>query len=415
MSSKAIERIRSMVPADWGLPQLRDVSTVCFSNVDKKWHPKEEPVRLCNYVDVYYNDNITNDLSFMRATATEREINKFHLLKGDVVITKDSEAADDIAVPTYVSEELDSVVCGYHLAIIRPNRKKLLGEFLTSLLKLHAMRYYFYTLANGVTRFGLTMDVTLSARVPLPPIEEQETIAAMLSTLGRMIRFVEYILDQKKRFKKGIIQGLMRPTDRHFSEVHLGDFLSPVTRPVPKPNHGYQALGLRSHGKGTFRKVVDEPNKVMMDKLYEVRRDDLIVNITFAWEGAIALVGADDEGCLVSHRFPTFRIDSNVIMPGYLRNLILTKRFVYDLGVISPGGAGRNRVLSKKDFLRLSVFIPSIDWQKKITALLNEIDKDYNYISLLRDRLKRLKIGLMQALLTGQVRVKVAGHNRSAQ
>lgn len=46
-----------------------------------------------------------------------------------------------------------------------------------------------------------------------------------------------------------------------------------------------------------------------MDKLFIVREDDLIVNITFAWEHAIAIVSRENDGLLVSHRFPTYRAD----------------------------------------------------------------------------------------------------------
>ncbi len=57
------------------------------------------------------------------------------------------------------------------------------------------------------------------------------------------------------------------------------------------------------HGKGTFTSVVDDPETIALTHLFQARKDDLIVNITFAWEGAIALVGPDGDGALVSHRF----------------------------------------------------------------------------------------------------------------
>ena len=53
----------------------------------------------CNYTDVYYKEFITDDLDLMRATATEAETERFTLRPGDVLITKDSESWDDIAVP----------------------------------------------------------------------------------------------------------------------------------------------------------------------------------------------------------------------------------------------------------------------------------------------------------------------------
>ena len=112
------------IPKRWEVKRLGDVSKIYFSNVDKKSYINEIPVFLCNYMDVYNNSCIKNGIEFMRVTAKQREIDKFLLLKDDVIITKDSETPDDIAVSAYVSEHLKNVLCGYHLALIRSDKKK---------------------------------------------------------------------------------------------------------------------------------------------------------------------------------------------------------------------------------------------------------------------------------------------------
>ena len=77
-------------------------------------------------------------------------------------------------------------------------------------------------------------------------------------------------------------------------------------RPVDKPNEPYIRIGIRSHAKGTFQELVENPAEVNMDTLYVVKKDDIVVNITFAWEHAIALAIEEDDGKLVSHGFPTY-------------------------------------------------------------------------------------------------------------
>src|SRR5690606_36209877 len=109
------------IPSHWELRRLKHVSAIKLSTVDKKSYEGDIPVRLCNYVDVYYNELITDDLDFMNATATAAQLRDFELKSDDVIITKDSESWDDIAVPAYVSQDLEQVVCGYHLALIRPS------------------------------------------------------------------------------------------------------------------------------------------------------------------------------------------------------------------------------------------------------------------------------------------------------
>ena len=61
------------IPSHWDTRRLRYVAEMRVSNVDKHIKLNENPVRLCNYVDVYHNERISADLDFMRATATDRE------------------------------------------------------------------------------------------------------------------------------------------------------------------------------------------------------------------------------------------------------------------------------------------------------------------------------------------------------
>jgi type I restriction enzyme, S subunit len=128
MQDSGIEWIGA-IPPGWTVIRLKKVTTIKSSNVDKKDYPAQIPVRLCNYVDVYYNDVIDSSIKFMKSTASELEYKKFHLSVGDVVLTKDSETPDDIAIPAYVAENIDDLVCGYHLAVMQANHK-LDGKFL---------------------------------------------------------------------------------------------------------------------------------------------------------------------------------------------------------------------------------------------------------------------------------------------
>lgn len=77
------------VPGHWEVGRLKRACQVFPSNVDKKVHDGETPVRLCNYTDVYYNERIVDEMELMAATASADQIEKFTLRAGDVIITKD--------------------------------------------------------------------------------------------------------------------------------------------------------------------------------------------------------------------------------------------------------------------------------------------------------------------------------------
>jgi type I restriction enzyme S subunit len=168
------------LPKGWGKNRMGNVADILFSNVDKHTFESETPVRLCNYVDVYKNDRITSEIEFMEASAEPREIARFQIQKGDVLATKDSETSDDIAIPALVSEYLPGVLCGYHLALIRPRLHQVDGPYLAWLHCSKPFRSHYEAQAVGVTRFGLSQAAFKEARIPLPPLPEQQRIAAYL-------------------------------------------------------------------------------------------------------------------------------------------------------------------------------------------------------------------------------------------
>ncbi len=129
------------IPKHWVKGKIKNCFFLKPSNVDKKSYDDEISVELCNYVDVYYNDFITNDLAFMSATATAYEIKKFSLNIDDVLITKDSEDPMDIGVPALVKEIKPNLVCGYHLTMLRKRPCHVSGSFLFWALKYEAIAY----------------------------------------------------------------------------------------------------------------------------------------------------------------------------------------------------------------------------------------------------------------------------------
>ena len=175
------------VPAHWEMRRLRTVVEMRVSNVDKHTKENEVPVRLCNYVDVYKNDRITQQLLFMTATASEDDVERFRLDRNDVIITKDSETWNDIGVPALVTEPSKDLISGYHLAILRP-RADTHGSYLFWALKSKASAYQFHMIAKGVTRYGLSHSGIQSVTIPLPPPDEQAVIARYLDDADQRIR-----------------------------------------------------------------------------------------------------------------------------------------------------------------------------------------------------------------------------------
>lgn len=197
------------VPNGWKQVRLGDVATVGFSGVDKKTVRDEVPVRLCNYTDVYYNRRILPDAAFMSATATHAEICKWGLKKDDVLFTKDSETAGDIGVPAYVTETMPDVLCGYHLGRARPNPDLLEGRFLSHLLLSQEVSSELSRIANGITRFGLTLPNVRSLPLTLPTPAEQRGIAAVLDSIDEAIERTEALIAATENLRESLRHELL--------------------------------------------------------------------------------------------------------------------------------------------------------------------------------------------------------------
>ena len=186
------------IPAHWEVRRLKSFATVQLSNVDKKSTEGQAGVRLCNYTDVYHNEHIGPDVEFMPATATEEQVRRFSLRAGDVLATKDSEDWTDIAVPAVVTQDLPGVLCGYHLAHIRPENS-CDGDFLSRAISGIGPRDQYEFSANGITRYGLTGDSIRASLLALPPLAEQRAIAAFVDREAAMI---DALVAKKERLIK---------------------------------------------------------------------------------------------------------------------------------------------------------------------------------------------------------------------
>lgn len=170
--------------------KLGDIATVEISGVDKKIKDGEKEIRLCNFVDVYYNWAITTAQhdSFMLATARPNEISKFKLKKGQVALTKDSETRDDIGIPTYIADDFDDAILGYHCALVTPNKDILDGRYLNALLHTDYAKKYFACNASGSgQRYALSVEALNSFPVPIIPLHEQKRIGEIFSALDKKI------------------------------------------------------------------------------------------------------------------------------------------------------------------------------------------------------------------------------------
>ena len=197
------------LPKGWRIVRLGDVARIEFSSVDKKSIDGETPVKLCNYTDVLYNRRIRGKMQFMTATASPREFARWGLKRGDVLFTKDSETRTEIGIPAYITEDLPNVLCGYHLGRARSQPEAVDGRYLARAFLSTRLSKQLARIANGVTRFGLTLAATNAIELLVPPISEQKVISEVLDAIDDTIEHTDHVIAATERLRDTLLHELL--------------------------------------------------------------------------------------------------------------------------------------------------------------------------------------------------------------
>jgi type I restriction enzyme, S subunit len=431
--------------SDFWEVRIQDIAEVLVSNVDKKSYAGQKAVVLCNYMDVYSNDYISSDLNFMESTASEAEIKKFSLRKGDVVITKDSESPFDIGIPSVVTEDIDDLVCGYHLAIIRPNLDKVDPLFLGKQLSSEKSTRYFARVAAGSTRFGLSIGSIHALPIQITSLEVQKKIGEIGLTIDNQIDATQALIDKYTAIKQGMMADLfsrgidpetkaLRPTfeeapqlyhetplgmlPKGWKVIELENLLDEVTSPMRSGPFGSALLKeeLVSEGipllgidnifverfKASYKRFVTE-RKFRELSRYAVRERDVVITI----------MGTVGRSCVIPESIGLALSSKHLWAMTFDKEQILPELVCWQLNH-SPWAeswfrresqGGVMDAIQSQTLKKLKLVVPSPVEQNAIYERYENLNNHIEVNQTSLDKLKLQKTGLMQDLLTGKVPV----------
>ena len=416
------------LPDNWEAKPLRSVADYAVSSVDKVPDDDEIPVRLCNYTDVYNNEFIARALDFMQATASEAEIAKFGLAIGDVLITKDSESWDDIGVPALVRETAGDLVCGYHLAILRPLKQKMVGDFLFRCLQAKPIRVQLELAANGVTRFGIPKYEMGTVRLPVPPLPQQRAIADYLDRetawLDALVAAKERVLGLLAEKRRALItRAVTRGLD---PDAPLRDSGIPWLGKIPKKwktrrvawlfrerdERGEPDLPLLevSINAGVAVREFSEDrieNTAADFNTYKVaRQGDVVFNKMRMWQGAVGVAPQDG---LVSPDY-VVAAPTGALLPQYAGLLFRIDRFSAECARRSHGIVWDRLRLYWEGFRDIDLPLPPTDAQQEIADHVVEATAKFDALVCATERtialLRERRAALIAAAVTGQIDVE---------
>jgi type I restriction enzyme S subunit len=206
--------------------------------------------------------------------------------------------------------------------------------------------------------------------IPIPKLEEQHRIVSRIEEITYRANEVHHLIFENETELDTLIMATYQRMIRDAEWKPLKKVASLVRRKIDvRPNEEYEEMGIRSFGKGTFKKPILSGTQIGNKRIYCIHEGDLVFNNVFAWEGAIAVAQPEDHKRVGSHRFITYLPHKGEATSEFLCHHFLSERGLEDIGAASPGSAGRNRTLGLAKLEKIKVPVPEHEEQVRFEEL----------------------------------------------
>ena len=346
--------------------------------------------------------------------------------KGDILVSK----CGTIGRTKFIDVNYEfSIFVG--VALLKLKKDAVSGEYLEQLLNYEPVRFRMEISSPGSTRKTLTINAIKKLGIPLPPLEEQKKIAAILSTVDYSIQKTDAVIGKTEMLKRGLMQRLLThgighhrfkkwrtwevPVDRDI--VKLGDIIkfirSGISREFSSNDVGYAVI--RSTNIQNDRldlsdlkywHLIDPKGTNLKD--YVLDNGDLLVNFinSLGQIGKCCIFWAPDRDCIYTTNIFRVRLNENLLTHNYFNYFAQT--FMYKKQIFSiTKPAVQQASFTQEDFKRIEIPAPPILEQQRICKILSNVDQKLERDRNSKGKLEHVKKGLMSYLLTGKVRVKV--------
>lgn len=319
-------------------------------------------------------------------------ISKFNkTLENDILICVRNGSKNLIGKNALITEKYKDLAFGAFMAIFRSNY----NLFLIHIFKTNT---FFKQVKNdlGATINSINNGNLLNFKIPLPPLDEQEKIAEILSTWDEAINLTINLIESKKQFKKALMQNLLTAKicfpqfKDEWKETKLGnllDYEQPTQYLVSDENYdnGFGTPVLTA-GKTFILGYTNETKGIFQDNLPVIIFDDFTTATQFV-------------------NFP-FKVKSSAMKILKQKNTMVNIRLVYEMMQMINFVASDHKRYWISEFQDLEIKLPNLNEQQKIAEVLTACDDEINLLNLKLENLKKQKQGLMQKLLSGKVRTK---------
>ena len=381
-----------VVPKDWNAMRLGDMF-VFKNGLNKAASFFGSGTPIINYMDVFEKPGIKLANLKGRVNLKPKEIESFEVRLGDMFFTRTSETVEDIGIASVMLEESYNTVFSGFVLRARPRGSHLDIGYKQYCFGSKAIRSQIISKATYTTR-ALTNGRTLSAVwIAVPPKSEQRAIAEALSDVDRLLESLDALIAKKRAIKQATMQQLLTGTThlpgfaRKWEDRHLCDFVE-----VKKG----ELITSKEKNSGSVPVIAGGKEPAYYHNLANRHGK----TITISGSGANA-------GYVAFFNQPIFASDCSTIS----ESMHYSIEFVYfslklrqqEIYRCQTGGAQPH--VHSSDLQPLLVGMPSIQEQKAIATILSDMDAEITALEQRRDKIRVIKQGMMQQLLTGRVRL----------
>ncbi|MDD4029761.1 MAG: restriction endonuclease subunit S [Caldisericia bacterium] len=395
------------IPKDWKLVKFKDV----FERITKKNRENNQNVLT---ISAQYG-LISQEEFFNKIVASNDKSNYYLLNKGDFAYNK--SYSNDYPYGAFKK------LTRYDKGIVSPlyicftPKENIVPEYYENFFESRFFDKEINAIAQeGARNHGLlnmAVGDFFNTKLPMPPFKEQKQIANILSTWNRAIELKDTLINKKMELLAATIQRYKR---KLFESIDFDKWTTTKLKKVfsVRKEMDYeseeQPLYSFTIEKGVSPKT-DRYNRSFLvkgDKKYKVTKfNDLVYNPANLKYGAIS-VNKNPDSVLISPIYETLYVkDTNKYDIDFFKYFLTTSEMISYYKSKVEGTLVERSAVKVDQFLLFTLDVPEYNVQKRVTNHLNTIDKSIDILKRQKEMLELQKKGLMQRLLTGQLRVQV--------
>ena len=400
-----------MIPSDWSVFSIGDLfdymhtASNARSDLDHTGtvsyvHYGDIHVRFNHFID--FNHDEIPRLSDNKSTTATR------LCDGDLIVADASEDETGVGKSVEV-RNLGAIeaISGLHTFLLRAKDERIHHGYRGYVLEKPSVKIQLRRLATGLKVFGISKQSLSDVRIPLPLPAEQRAIAETLSDVDGLLGALDALIAKKQAVKQVTMQQLLTGKTRlpgfreEWATRRLREIVSIRNQKIAPSDVDIDTLCIeldhidQDNGRlTTYSKASYSTSTKYRFFVGDVLFGRLRSYLRKFWH-------ADRDGICTTEIWPLV-VNLEQLESGFLYFIVQMNRFIEAAGISYGTHMPRADWSVMQNF---EIRLPTITEQRTIAAILYDMDAEIAALERRRDKIRTLRQGMMQQLLTGKIRL----------